>query len=178
MITMTSYQQYFIVKAIAILLFIVIACNGKEEKGADDLNTKEEKNPSTASVFDKLLGTWANENGKSFERWTKNEDGTYRSVVFIIKGNDTVYTDQIIVSRENDKWISENTVVGQNEGQAIKFKETLLTGNSIQFSNPAHDFPTDVNYTVMDANTVHAFIIGPNNKGGRDTIPFNYIRVR
>jgi len=25
---------------------------------------------------------------------------------------------------------------------------------------------------------LNAFIIGPNNKGGKDTIPFNYTRIK
>jgi len=54
----------------------------------------------------------------------------------------------------------------------------FLNETIVQFSNPAHDFPTDINYTVADANTLRAFIVGPNNKGGKDTIPFNYIRVK
>ena len=67
---------------------------------------------------------------------------------------------------------------GQNEGKAVKFTSTFLNETSVQFSNPAYDFPTDINDTVTDANTIRAFIVGPNNKGGKDTIPFNYIRVK
>ena len=67
---------------------------------------------------------------------------------------------------------------GQNDGKAIKFTSIILNEKTVQFSNPQHDFPTDINYTVADANTVNAFIIGPNNKGGKDTIPFNYTRLK
>jgi hypothetical protein len=77
-----------------------------------------------------------------------------------------------------DKWVFENTVKGENDGKSVKFVSTKLTENSIQFSNPEHDFPNDVNYTVADENTVRAFIVGKNNKGGLDTIPFNYTRVK
>ncbi|HEX7846271.1 MAG TPA: hypothetical protein VF476_10770, partial [Chitinophagaceae bacterium] len=77
---------------------------------------------------------------------------------------------------ENSNWVYENKVTNQNDGKAIKFTSTKMSDNSVQFSNPAHDFPTDINYTVADANTVNAFIIGPNSKGGKDTIPFNYTR--
>jgi hypothetical protein len=69
-------------------------------------------------------------------------------------------------------------VKSQNEGKAVKFTSTFLNETSVQFSNPVHDFPTDINYTVTDDNTLRAFIVGLNNKGGKDTIPFNYIRVK
>ena len=78
---------------------------------------------------------------------------------------------------ENNNWVFENKVQGQNDGKTTRFTSTLLNETSVQFSNPAHDFPTDINYTVADPNTINAFIIGPNNKGGKDTIPFNYTRV-
>jgi len=68
-------------------------------------------------------------------------------------------------------------VTGQNEGKSVKFTATQLSAAAIQFSNPAHDFPTDINYTITSDTTLHAFIIGPNQKGGKDTIPFNFRRV-
>ncbi|HSU29257.1 MAG TPA: hypothetical protein VLJ68_12810 [Chitinophagaceae bacterium] len=163
---------------VVIMVITMVACKDQKDKGNLKGDGIAPASAATPTVFDKLLGTWASEDGKNFERWIKNEDGTFTSVVFHIKEKDTIYTDQTIVYREKGKWVSENTIAGQNEGQAVKFTEAILTENSIQFSNPAHDFPTDVNYKVRDANTVNAFIAGPNNKGGKDTIPFNYTRVK
>ncbi len=129
-------------------------------------------------IFDKLTGTWQSEDGKSFERWTKNNDGTYMTAGFSIKGNDTSWNEQGSVYKENNNWVFENRVKDQNDGKAIKFTSSLLNETSVQFSNPAHDFPTDINYTVADAATLRAFIVGPNNKGGKDTIPFNFTRAK
>ena len=139
--------------------------------------TNAEQSPPPP-VFEKLVGTWKSENGRSFERWTRNSDGTYRSDVYSLKGTDTSWNEQAKIYPENSKWVFENTVKNQNDGKAVKFTSILLNDNSVQFSNPAHDFPTDVNYTLADLNTLHAFIIGPNSKGGKDTIPFNSRRVQ
>ena len=171
-----------LLQKISMLTLVVIFCFACGESGN---STKTENQPAKDSsseqsqtlVFDKLLGTWKNEDGKSFERWTKNSSGAYNVNAFRLQGRDTIYTEEISVYKENDKWISENKVLGQNEGKAVKFTATLLTENRVQFSNPAHDFPTDISYTVVDANTINAFIVGPNNKGGKDTIPFNFTRV-
>jgi hypothetical protein len=135
-------------------------------------------NKSTGNVFDKLVGIWQSEDGKSFEQWSENDNGTYRSVAFSVNGADTSWNEQASIYPENDKWVFENTVKGQNNGKAVRFVSSALSDNSVQFSNPAHDFPTDINYTLPDANIVHAFIIGPNGKGGKDTIPFNYVRLK
>jgi len=128
-------------------------------------------------VFDKLLGTWKAVDGKSFERWSKNPDGSYASASYSLSGADTSWNEMAKIFSENGNWIFENNVKGQNNGQSVRFTSTFLTDSIVQFSNPAHDFPTDVNYTVIDSNNLHAFIIGPNKNGGRDTIPFNYSRL-
>jgi hypothetical protein len=165
---------------IATALLLALSCNNGNKDHTTETTAKTGATiPSpTPLVFDKLVGTWQSGNHKSFERWSKNADGTYGSVAFSIKGTDTSWNEQASVYRENDKWIFENTVKGQNNGKAVRFVSSSLSENSVQFSNPAHDFPTDINYTLPDANTVNAFIIGPNNKGGRDTIPFNYTRLK
>src|SRR5258705_6129135 len=164
-------QHYSIVIAF-VLVAIIAACNSPESKSG------EVPKASQPLVFVKMIGTWQGEDGRSFERWTKKDDGNLQSVAFSVKGSDTSWNEQARIYPENDKWIFENTVKGQNEGKAVKFTSSLLNENSVQFSNPAHDFPTDVNYTIVDANTVHAFIIGPNEKGGKDTIHFNYKRFQ
>ncbi|HLG40470.1 MAG TPA: hypothetical protein VI461_12410, partial [Chitinophagaceae bacterium] len=163
-----------------VIAFIVISMTSCSNEKNDASESKEESNNTTQArqtVFDKLVGSWQSEDGKSFEQWTKKDDGTFRSVAFSVKGSDTSWNENAKIYPENDKWIFENKVNGQNEGKAVKFTSSILTDNTVQFSNPAHDFPTDVNYTVADADTVHAFIVGPNDKGGKDTIPFNYTRM-
>jgi hypothetical protein len=157
---------------------ILSACNSNDKTATTETTgeTKDTTAPAKPIVFDKLVGTWKKEDGKSFERWTRNDDGTYRAVAFSVTGTDTSWDENARIYPENNNWVFENTVRGQNDGKPVKFTSTQLGENSVQFSNPAHDFPTDINYTLPDANTVNAFIVGPNNKGGKDTIPFNYTR--
>lgn len=156
-----------------LILLSLIACADP----GNDTYSGNSSGTSTTIVFDKLVGTWQNKDDQSFERWNKNDDGSFISVAFSVKGTDTTWMEEIRVYRENQKWVSENKVNGQNNGQAIKFTESMLTENSFSFSNPEHDFPTDIQYEVVDGNTLHAFIAGPGKTGGRDTIPFYYVRV-
>ena len=160
------------------LMINITACNDKGSKSEDTTVTATPGTETKELVFDKLIGTWQSEDGKSFEQWTKNDNGTYQSRAFSVKGTDTSWNEEANIYRENDNWIFENTVRGQNDGKAVKFISTILNDKTVQFSNPQHDFPTDVNYTLPDANTVNAIIIGPDNKGGKDTIPFNYTRLK
>ena len=161
-----------------ILIIAISACN--DNPGEQERST-EATTPNTETkqlIFDKLVGTWKNDDGKSFEQWTKKENGTFEYLAYSIKGIDTSWNEYATIYPENSNWVFENTVKGQNDGKAVKFSSTLFNETTVQFSNPQHDFPTDINYTVPDANTVNAFIVGPNSKGGKDTIPFNYIRVK
>jgi hypothetical protein len=162
-----------------IMLLCATACNNNSSKPTEEATAKADSNTTvTQLVFDKLVGTWQNEDGKGFERWTKNEDGTYKSVGFSVKGTDTSWNEQANIYPENNNWVFDNLVKGQNNGKSVKFTSSQLSENNVQFSNPAHDFPTDINYTLPNANTINAFIIGPNDKGGKDTIPFNFKRLK
>jgi hypothetical protein len=146
---------------IVVLFVSITACNNTKSDKAEDKTGNTKVTLLKETVFDKLVGTWKSEDGNSFEEWSKNDNGTYRSRAYSVKGSDTLVSENANIYPENDKWVFENTVKNQNEGKAIKFTSSLLTDNSVQFSNPAHDFPTDINYTVPDANTVNAFIVGP-----------------
>src|SRR5687767_5813742 len=158
---MKLYSKKSIMKTVSgfIVLLSFIACNN--EKGKTIVETSDDSASSTTrqTIFDKLVGEWQSEDGKTFEQWIKNDNGTYESRVYSVKGTDTSWNEQANIYPENDKWIFENTVKGQNDGNPVKFTSTILSENNVQFSNPTHDFPTDVNYTIADDNTVTAFII-------------------
>jgi hypothetical protein len=161
------------------LFMLIMSCNNTaDNKENASVKPEEAAIPAKEIVFDKLVGTWQSRDGNNFERWTKNDNGTYQSVVFSLKGMDTILNEQASIYQENNNWVFENRVKGQNDGRAIKFTSSILEGSRVQFSNHAHDFPTDINYSVTDTNTLDAFIVGPNSKGGKDTIPFNYIRIK
>lgn len=161
---------------IVLLVVTMIACNGDATTSSE--TTQQEATPAPALVFDKLVGTWQQEDGRSYEAWTKNSSGTYRAVAYSVKGKDTSWNEQVDIYPENNQWVYENTVKNQNDGKAVRFISLSVNETSVLFSNPAHDFPTEIGYHVPGNNTVNAFIVGPNGKGGKDTIPFNYTRVK
>ena len=107
----------------------------------------------------------------------KKAESTFQSRVYILNHSDTIVSEEASNYQENGQWVFENKVIGQDDDQPIKFYSTQLTNHSVQFSNPPHDFPTDVNYSLPDKNTIRAFIIGLNKKGNKDTTPFHYRRV-
>ena len=162
---------------IFVFSLLIVACNNNKET-REATTTDSIAVPARGKIiFDRLVGNWQNTDGKSFERWIKNADGSFNAAAYSIRGSDTVWSERASIYKVNSNWIFENLVTGQNEGKAVKFTSTLLSDTSVQFSNPAHDFPTDINYSVTSDTTVHAFIIGPNQKGGKDTIPFDFRKI-
>lgn len=161
-----------------LLIMTLVACKDASSSAEKTTEANTANSETKELVFDKLVGLWKSEDSRSFEQWDRNTDGSYQSRAYSIKGMDTSWNEKANIYPVKDNWIFENTVKGQNDGKAVKFTSTILNEKTVQFSNPQHDFPTDVNYTVPDANTLNAFIIGPNNKGGKDTIPFNYTRIK
>jgi hypothetical protein len=150
---------------------VLIACNNNNlETGPLSIESKQHV------VMDGMVGTWLNNDGISFERWTKVNDSLYQSVVFSINNNDTAWKERAMVFRKNENWVFENVVEGQNAGQAVSFTSTQIDSSKVQFSNPAHDFPTDIHYSLVNDSVLEAFIAGPNEKGGKYTIPFIYKR--
>ena len=149
-------------------------CNENQDTTKTSENLVAES--SEPILFDRLEGIWVNGNGSGFEHWEKNNDGTYDVDGFTVKASDTTRTEHANVYQENGAWIFENTVEGQNDGKAIKFASPAIVNDQVQFSNPAHDFQTDINYRLVDDTTLKAFIIGPNKTGGQDTIHFQFSR--
>jgi len=154
--------------------FLLLSCGTQNPPKEEVKETVNEK----SFILEKLIGTWKNEDGKSFERWTKDEEGNYHSLVYELNEKDTVIMEVAEIFEVNNQWVFENLVTGQNNGKTVQFTSSQLNENMIQFSNPVHDFPSDINYTLSDLNTLNAFIVGKNEQGGTDTIPFNYTRLK
>src|SRR5690348_13113628 len=91
------------------------ACNNQTKASGAAPDSKSSASSSELPLFEKLLGTWQNENGKSFERWTKTGDHTYHTAGFSVKGADTTWNEQANVYQENNNWVFEALVSNQND---------------------------------------------------------------
>lgn len=161
-----------------VLISILIACNSENNLSDKDQKSDNENALSGELLFEKLTGTWHNMDCSGFEKWQKNSDGTFQSAAYSIKGTDTTLNEEAKIYMENDKWVYEVTMAGQKDPKSVKFISVSLTETGVQFNNPTHDFPNDIAYNLESTNTLNAFIVGRNNKGGVDTIPFSFKRMQ
>lgn len=163
-------------KKLSLLLFasLVISCDSPKNNLRGNSNSSASVEPT---LFDHFIGTWQNKTFGNYEKWEKISEGQYAAMAFTVKGADTVIQETVKVYKEVGNWVYEVTVKNQNDGLPVKFTANSLTTNQVNFSNPAHDFPTDINYSY-DGDSLLAFIAGIGKDGDkRDTIPFAFERV-
>jgi hypothetical protein len=127
-------------------------------------------------IFNKLPGSWLRTNGKYLEKWEKKSDGSFFSVSYRINGADTTVEEEVNTSREKNNWVY--AVKGAGNADIVKFTSVEVTPTKAHFANPAHDFPTDIVYELIDPTKLRAYIVGPNDKGGKDTVWFNFTRIK
>ena len=131
---------------------------------------------ATGAPFDQFIGTWLNTSFGNFEEWKTAGTDQYAVRSYGVNGADTVVQERVKVFKEAGNWVYEVTVIGQNNNQPVRFTSNAVSANQVNFSNPAHDFPTDINYAI-EGNALKAFIAGPGKNGEQKTIPIAFERV-
>lgn len=112
-----------------------------------------------------LLGQWQNKTarGVMYERWTKADDSTFHGKSFYLNGADTVVTETIQIRQRGGILYYVPTVKNQNNGQAVSFKLSTISENTLVFENPQHDFPQKISYTLLNKESLLAEIAGTVN---------------
>ena len=67
-----------------LMVYTFLPAFNNQSNAESDSAPKTEATTPVPLVFDKLIGTWLLEDGKTFEQWTKNADGTYQSIVCLL----------------------------------------------------------------------------------------------
>ncbi|MGB4771515.1 MAG: DUF6265 family protein [Chitinophagaceae bacterium] len=127
-------------------------------------------------IFHKLTGTWQRSNGRTHEKWEKKPDGSFFSVMYNVRGADTTIQEEVTTTLEGNRWVY--AVKGAGNAEIVRFPSVVVTPTKAHFANPAHDFPTDIVYELIDPTKLRAYIVGPNDKGGKDTVWFNFTRIK
>lgn len=125
------------------------------------------------TILDKFLGVWEIKGEKVYERWSKNSDGSYTSVMFSCQQPDTNYSEKVKVYKNQSGWTFETLVKNQNGGRPVKFQSTQMSDTGITFQNSAHDFPKTISYTLETPSLLKAYITD-----GIDTIRFNFSKLK
>lgn len=162
-------------KNIFVMTALMAACM---MQGCTGGNKREEKGLEKLSW---LIGKWTFMTGDSIlfsESWQQINDSVFSGAGSGIKGNDTLFFEQLSVRKEGKDICYIPVVRGQNDGKELIFVLTKHTEAEFVFENPAHDFPQTIKYYhkgVAPADTLYAAISGKEN-GQERTEEFLFFR--
>ena len=107
------------------------------------------------------------------ENWTSPRGGSMIGVGRTVRG-DSLVEYELVVLRERSGVI---TYEAHPSGQPVAtFTARVVTDSSIVFSNPAHDYPQEVGYRRVGADSLIAWIDG-KSKGKARRVEFPYARA-
>ena len=117
------------------------------------INSCKPQNEAThKGEFDWLVGSWERTNGKpgtkTLESWKKMDDHSYKALSVVLKDKDTVYKENCTIMKEGEQYyyIAE---VPQNPNPT-KFKIVGFSDKSFKATNPNHDFPKEIKYSLSN----------------------------
>lgn len=133
--------------AIVVVLFLSFTVN-------------KEKN---VSPFRWLEGSWTMKvkRGMITETWQANNDSSLLGIskMITLAGDERVMENlELMYTAGNFYYVS--TVCGQNNNQPVSFVITSYSEKSFVAENPEHDFPRRIGYTLVNKDSIHAFIDG------------------
>jgi glyoxylase-like metal-dependent hydrolase (beta-lactamase superfamily II) len=119
-----------------------------------------------------LLGCWQmTRRGSTIEeRWSVAPDGSLSGRGRTLRDGTVVDSEVVTITARGDTLVYTANPAGQ--AQAL-FLAPTATDTSVNFTNPAHDFPTRVSYRRAGAMGLTAEIAGAGS-GGERVIPFPY----
>lgn len=125
-----------------------------------------------------ILGEWQNgsNHGIYTETWTQENDSTYTAESYYIIENDTPSNESIRLEQHGNGLLYIPTAAGQNNNQPVTFRQTSATDKQLVFENPNHDFPSTIVYTLVNDDSLVAYIAGKKAEKP-DTLFFPMNRV-
>lgn len=125
-----------------------------------------------------LVGEWQYIQGEMLftEQWQLSPDNSfYIGTGIAYKNNKIVSQEEMRISLENEELYYIVTVKNHNENQAIPFRLSSSTNNSVLFENPHHDFPQKIEYTMINQDSINAVVSASSNEKIRKLV-FNFSR--
>lgn len=125
-----------------------------------------------------LPGVWMmnSPRGQILETWETTTKDVMTGRSYRIRDKDTTLMETVRLIRENNEVFYVPTVVGQNDGKAVRFRMTSSNNNIFVFENPDHDYPKRVVYDFKNREVIHAWIdAGETQKEKRSDYFFHRI---
>ncbi|REJ83515.1 MAG: hypothetical protein DWQ44_03555 [Bacteroidetes bacterium] len=128
-------------------------------KNSSDLKNTQ-SSQSDLAFLSWMSGTWENSQKEVLmrEEWTLQGDSLMTGTGMQVKGNDTLFIEQLRIFKDAGEVYYVATVEGQNDNQPVFFRMSASTEKSAVFENPQHDFPQVIRYELESPNVLLATI--------------------
>jgi hypothetical protein len=112
--------------------------------------------------FKDWIGTWHNTDPQSqfTEEWEQISDTKYKGTGSWYANDSIVYQEQIELIYNESAWKYCVLAPGQNKDEIVEFQLTSFTDSSWTFTNPTHDFPKKILYTLLSPITMKVHVTG------------------
>lgn len=111
-----------------------------------------------------LKGTWKRTDKNSYEQWSVTENGQLKGVGFRMKDGLPQITEYTDLVREGSEVFLVATVPSQNQGRGIRFR-LKQEGRRYIFENARHDFPVQIVYEHLHADSLKISLSGADGAG-------------
>ena len=110
--------------------------------------------PGLRSLF-WMEGTWVTDRGEDRveEEWGESESDLMSGANRVIRGGDTVFSEQLRIERREAGIYYLATPEGQ---ETTSFEMVQMSPARVVFENPAHDFPNRIIYWLSMDGRLHA----------------------
>lgn len=112
-----------------------------------------------------LEGTWRQKNPESgsgvlHEKWEYDANGVLTGIGYEVNGADTNWFEKFQVVLKNNEWLYQVNVPSQHGKLVLDFKiQPGGNEDSIVFSNPNNDFPSEIVYVKVNENENRIYLI-------------------
>lgn len=113
-----------------------------------------------AIVFGWLKGEWQMiaKKGTLIEKWHDTANGNLAGEAYFLNDKGVrKHMETVLITCNNDCWYIP-VAAGQNGGNPVRFKITVITAKSFVAENQEHDFPKRITYELISMDSIHAWI--------------------
>jgi hypothetical protein len=112
-----------------------------------------------------MTGEWQHQyaDGSLMEIWKIRDDSSLTGSSLMIKGNDTILNEKMLILARDSGVIFVPTVKGENNHLPVTFKLISQNDSITVFENRTHDFPQWVQYKKIGDSSMLAEIYGLKN---------------
>lgn len=117
-----------------------------------------------------LVGTWKVKNQQTYEQWNLAGENHLKGFSYKVVKKENIKTEDLTLIARNDSIVYLATVLNQNNGKHIAFKQNQIDSITYVYENPSHDFPQKITYKLIKENKLEITLFGRNNRQYRYTM--------